>query len=101
MKLPKNGIIVEEDDEAVCDELENVMELETQETNVIHDSYQNPPPPPPTSVIIRRDNYCADGKGSEENGRLNKPNKNNFEKCVAFQSGSNEKTSDQKSLCGL
>ena len=67
------------------------MELETQETNVVHDSYQNPPP---NSVIIRRDNFAEDGNNSEEMGRITKNNKNNFEKCVAFQPVNHEKTSD-------
>uniref|UniRef100_A0AC35FBF8 G-protein coupled receptors family 1 profile domain-containing protein n=1 Tax=Panagrolaimus sp. PS1159 TaxID=55785 RepID=A0AC35FBF8_9BILA len=94
LRLPKNGIIVEEDDEAQCDELENVMELETQETNVMHESYQNPPPP--ASVIIRRD---FDGKPcGEDIGRIKKNNKNNFEKCVAFQPGNHEKSSSEQPM---
>uniref|UniRef100_A0A914YB92 G-protein coupled receptors family 1 profile domain-containing protein n=1 Tax=Panagrolaimus superbus TaxID=310955 RepID=A0A914YB92_9BILA len=70
------------------------MELETQETNVIHESYQNAAPPPP-SVIIRRD---FDGNNCEDIGRIKKSNKNNFEKCVAFQPGNHEKTSSDQPM---
>jgi hypothetical protein len=69
------------------------MELETQESNVVHDSYQNPQP---TSVIIRRDNYSPDDE--EEIGRIKKSNKNNFEKCVAFQPGNHEKISPDQPM---
>lgn len=78
-------MIIEEDDEVAGDELEPVVlaEMETQETNVMCDNFQQTTTITSNSVIIRRDIK------PEENGEIGKSKKSkiNFEKCVAFQPG--------------
>jgi len=84
----KNGVIIEEDDEACGEELEAIFiaEVETQETNIVCESYQQSSTP--NSVIIRRDKTINENGNSEKT----KKSKNNCEKCVAFQPGNQEET---------
>ena len=88
-KPDRNGVIIEEDDEVCGEELEAVFvaEMETQETNIVCESYQQSSTP--SSVIIRRD------KPINENGDSGreKKTKNNCEKCVAFQPGNRDEMS--------
>uniref|UniRef100_A0A7E4VHL5 G_PROTEIN_RECEP_F1_2 domain-containing protein n=1 Tax=Panagrellus redivivus TaxID=6233 RepID=A0A7E4VHL5_PANRE len=78
-KIQRNGVIIEEDDDVQCAELETAEEMETQETMVAG----NTPVHSQNSVIIRRDR--------SPNGEMNrKYNKNNYEKCVAFQASHDE-----------
>ena len=82
----KNGVIIEEDDEVCGEELEAIFvaEVETQETNIVCESYQQSSTP--NSVIIRRDKTINENGNSEKT----KTSKNNCEKCVAFQPGNQE-----------